>query len=130
VIYHYPGEVVLSFNSHQSGFGYDDIMCRVYGLGGSVDTHYFGRVTVKAKEFHADGEVGNLYLDGVVSNIATFHDNITKGNYDNPSVRAAVRSNLTTILGRTAAYKNTMVTWDEMIRADEKLEADLKGLKA
>jgi hypothetical protein len=37
---------------------------------------------------------------------------------------------LTTILGRTAAYQRREVTWDEMIRANEKWEADLKGLKS
>jgi hypothetical protein len=40
-----------------------------------------------------------------------------------------VRSNLTTILGRTAAYRRSEVTWDEMMKADEKLEPNLKGLK-
>ncbi len=130
VIYYFPNDLVLSFNSHQSGFGYDDIMCRAYGLKGTADTHYFGNVTVKAKEFHADGKVGNLYSDGVVTNIATFHDSITKGEYANPTVAPSVRSNLTTILGRMAAYKNGVVTWEEMMRANEKLTADLKGLKA
>jgi hypothetical protein len=44
-------------------------------------------------------------------------------------VPASVRSNLTTILGRMAAYKNGVVTWQEMMRAKEKFVADLKGLK-
>jgi hypothetical protein len=35
-----------------------------------------------------------------------------------------------TILGRTAAYKGHRVTWDELIKANEKIETDLKGLKA
>ena len=38
--------------------------------------------------------------------------------------------NLTCVLGRTAAYKGEPVTWDEMIKAGEKLEPDLKGLKS
>jgi hypothetical protein len=41
-----------------------------------------------------------------------------------------VRSNLTSVLGRTAAYSGKVVTWDEMIRANAKLELDVKGLKA
>ncbi len=130
IIYSFPKGMVISFNSHQSGYGYDDIMCRVFGLQGMADTHYFGNVTVKAREFHLDGKVGNLFADGVVTNIATFHDNITKGECSNPTVAPSVRSNLTTILGRTAAYKNKIVTWDEMMRAKEKLTLDLKGLKA
>jgi myo-inositol 2-dehydrogenase / D-chiro-inositol 1-dehydrogenase len=130
VIFYYPNDVVVSFNSHQMGYGYDDIMCRVYGFKGTADTHYFGNVTVKAEEFHMDGSVGNLFTDGVVTNIATFHDNVTKGDCSNLTVPASVRSNLTTILGRTAAYKNGVVTWEEMMRKKEKFTPDLKGLKA
>jgi predicted dehydrogenase len=130
VIYYFPNDLTVSFNSHQSGFGYDDIMCRAFGLKGTVDTHYFGQVTVKTTEAHSDGSVGNLYTDGVVTNIATFHDNITQGKHENPTVVPSVRSNLTTILGRQAAYKNGMVTWEEMLKSNERFEADLKGLKA
>jgi predicted dehydrogenase len=130
VIYYFPNDLVVSFNSHQSGFGYDDIMCRAYGLKGTADTHYSGNVTVKATEFHLDGKSGDLYTDGAKTNIATFHDNISKGDCANPTVSASVRSNLTTILGRMAAYKNGVVTWQEMMHRKEKFTADLKGLKA
>jgi predicted dehydrogenase len=129
VIFYYPNDLVVSFNSHQSGQGYDDIMCRVYGLKGTADTHYFGNVTVNAAELHLDGKMGNLYTEGVETNIATFHENITKGECGNPTVQPSVRSNLTTILGRMAAYKNSVVTWQEMMRGKQKFVADLKGLK-
>ena len=130
VIFYYPNDLVVSFNSHQSGQGYDDIMCRVYGLKGTADTHYFGNVTVNAAELHLDGKMGNLYTEGAETNIATFHDNITKGECGNPTVQPSVRSNLTTILGRMAAYNNNVVTWNEMMRRKEKYTPDLKGLKA
>lgn len=130
VIYYFPNDVVVSFNSHQSGHGWDDIMCRVFGLTGTVDTHYAGRVAVLGKEVHADGSSGSLYLDGAVTNIATFHDSIIKGECGNPTVDPSVRSTLTTILGRTAAYQNAVVSWEEMMRKNEKLLVDLAGLKA
>ncbi|HWX20343.1 MAG TPA: Gfo/Idh/MocA family oxidoreductase [Candidatus Binatia bacterium] len=129
VIFYFPNDLVVSFNSHQSGFGYDDIMCRVYGLKGTVDTHYFGNVMVKTTDYYNSGSVGSLYTDGVVTNVATFHDSITRGECGNPTVAQSVRSNLTTILGRMAAYKNGAVTWQEMMRGKEKLVADLKGLR-
>ena len=72
----------------------------------------------------------NLYTDGAVSNIATFHVAIGKGDCANATVPTSVRSNLTTILGRTAAYKKAEVTWDEMIKSDEKLEFSFAGLKS
>ena len=43
------------------------------------------------------------------------------------TVAPSVRSNLTTILGRTAAYTGRKTTWDEMIKANEKLAANLDG---
>ena len=130
VIFYYPNDLMVSFNSHQSGFGYDDILCRAYGLDGTIDTHYFGNVMIKARDYHSDASVGALYGDGVITNIATFHDNITDGVCDNPTVPASVRSNLTTILGRTAAYQCKEVTWKEMLAKNEKWEPNLKGLKA
>ncbi len=130
VIYTFPNDLQVSFASHQSGFGYDDIMCRAFGLSGTLDTHYFGNVMIKTTDFYHSGSVGNLYTDGAVTNIATFHSNITRGDYSNTTVPASVRSNLTTILGRSAAYQQTTVTWEEMMRRKEMFKPDLKGLKA
>jgi myo-inositol 2-dehydrogenase / D-chiro-inositol 1-dehydrogenase len=130
VIYYYPDDVLLSFSSKQVGRGWDDIQCRIYGLEGTIDTHYFGTVQVVCDDKFNGGHMGNLFTEGVVNNIATFYDSITRGNSTNSTVAPSVRSNLTTILGRTAAYKKAEVTWQEMIEAGEKWEVDLKGLKA
>ena len=75
------------------------------------------------------GDTSTIYQQGAVSNIAAFHDSIQQGNYTNATVGESVRSNLVTILGRTAAYTGRPVTWDEILRSDERLVADLKGLK-
>ena len=66
----------------------------------------------------------------MVNNIASFHKAIASSDFSNPTVAPSVRSNLTTILGRTAAYRRAEVTWDEIIQANEKWDAGLKGLKA
>ena len=47
-----------------------------------------------------------------------------------PPCAPSVRSNLTTILGRLAAYKKAEVTWNEMIKSAEKLEYSFAGLKS
>jgi myo-inositol 2-dehydrogenase / D-chiro-inositol 1-dehydrogenase len=129
VIYEFPKEVVLTFDSKQVGFGYSDIMCRVFGDSGTVDAHYFGKVMFKSKEDGVNGDVNNLYVTGIESNVATFHKSITEGDFSNPTVASSVRSNLTTILGRTAAYHQTRVSWEEMMKQPEHFVADLKGLK-
>jgi myo-inositol 2-dehydrogenase / D-chiro-inositol 1-dehydrogenase len=129
VVYYYPDDVLLSFSSKQVGKGWDDIQCRIYGMDGTIDTHYFGTVQVICDDKFNGGHMANLFTDGVVNNIATFHDRITRGDFSNSTVAPSVRSNLTTILGRTAAYKKAEVTWDELLQANEKWEVDLKGLK-
>ncbi len=131
VIYYFPNDVAVSFNSHQSGFGYDDIMCRVFGMEGTVDTHYFGQVSIKTRDYRNAGEMVSLYEAGAVANIATFHYSIRQGDFSNPTVGPSVRSNLTTVLGRTAADSpNQVVTWDKMLKKAEKWTANLKSLKA
>ncbi len=130
VIFDYPNNVRLTFSSKQVGKGWEDIQCRVYGMGGVIDTHYFGVVKVLCDDAYNGGTMTNLYTDGVVNNIATFHKAITASDVSNPTVAPSVRSNLTTILGRTAAYRRAEVTWDQMMKANEKWEAGIKGLKA
>lgn len=131
VVFQFPNDIITSFNSRQYGFAYDDILCRVYGLKGTVDTHYFGKVTFKSTEFSSSGDVGNLYTTGAAVNIATFHNSVTKGEFSNSTVTESVRSNLTAILGRTAAYqKGAVVTWQDMMRKQERFVADLKGLNS
>ena len=129
VIFTFPNDVLVSFASKQYGTGYDDIGCRMYGPKGTVDTHYFGLVLIHGEKSYKGGRLGNLFTDGVVKNIADFHAAVTKGDCTNPTVAPSVRSNLTTILGRTAAYKKAEVTWDEMMKAAEKLEFPTTGLK-
>ena len=129
-VFQFPGDLLVSFLSKQVGSGIDDIMCRVYGFKGYADTHYFGRVFVRADDdLFNGGELGNLYTDGAVLNIATFHRCIVEGDASNPTVAPSVRSNLTAILGRTAAYRAAEVTWDEMMKSQEAWEVDLRGLK-
>ncbi len=129
VIFTFPNEVIVSFCSKQYGTGYDDILCRMYGTDGVVDTHYFGPVSITGKNPYPGGKVESLYANGAVRNIATFYENVTRGEFSNPTVAPSVRSNLTTILGRMAAYRRAEVTWEEMARSEEKLEPNLKGLK-
>lgn len=131
VTYWFPNDILLSFSSKQYGQAWDDICCRMYGLKGTIDTHYFGAVLVKSDEDgYNGGKMTNLYTEGAVNNIATFRDLIRKGDHRNLTVPESVRSNLTCILGRTAAYQGTEVTWNGVMKANEKWEANLKGLKA
>jgi predicted dehydrogenase len=131
VLYWFPGDVILTFSSVKMIPGVkDEIRCRVFGSQGMVATDYYTGARITGNKPYEGGTIDNLYNSGTATNIEEFHRFVTEGNYANPTVAPSVRSNLTSVLGRTAAYAGKVVTWDEMIRANEKLEPDLRGLKA
>ncbi len=131
VIFEFPGGLVATLSSKQVGFGYDDIMTRVYGMNGTAQAHYYGEVLVRARDdLYNGGRTNQMYADGVANNVRTFYESITQGDFSNPTVAPSVRSNLTAILGRSAAYANSEVTWEQLLRRNERWTANLKGLKA
>jgi predicted dehydrogenase len=130
VIFWFPKGVTLTFASKQYGTGYDDIGCRMFGPQGMIETHYGGPCFVRGEKSYKGGKSPHIYTDGAIRNIADFRAAIIKGDCSNPTVAPSVRSNLTTILGRSAAYARTEITWDEMMRAAIKYEFDTGGLVA
>jgi len=135
VTYWFPGDFVLSFNSVKCIPGVrDEIRCRVFGTDGVIDTDYFGDVWIRGKKPYeggkSDSTYAGLYLTGTVNNIREFRRAITAGDCANPTVAPSVRSNLTSILGRTAAYEKRVVAWEEMLKEGRRIEMDLRGLKA
>jgi myo-inositol 2-dehydrogenase/D-chiro-inositol 1-dehydrogenase len=134
VLFQYTKDVGVTFSSRQSnGYGTDEgIKNRMFGTRGVLETTYGGQVLIRAPQehFYRGGNTSDIYTEGAKNNIAAFHDNITKGKFENTTVKPSVQSNLLTILGRTAAYENRVVTWKEIINSREKLQIDLKGLKS
>ncbi|MGD0595914.1 MAG: Gfo/Idh/MocA family oxidoreductase [Sedimentisphaerales bacterium] len=132
VTFEYPENIAFAFSSRQfNGHGTvpEGIRNRMFGSKGVLETEYGGTVLIRGENFYRGGQTSDIYEEGVVSNIQTFHKNITAGDFSNPTVEACVRSNLITILGRTAAYETRLVSWDEIIKSNQKSEASLKGLK-
>ncbi len=130
VTYKFPKEILLTFTSVKMIPGVkDEIRCRIFGSDGMVHTDYFGEVFMRGRKPYEGGSTGNLYTNGALNNIEDFHRAITQGDYTNATVAPSVRSNLTSVLGREAAYSGKVLTWNEMMRANVKLEPDLTGLK-
>jgi predicted dehydrogenase len=132
VLFQYPNNVGITFSSRQfEGHGTqpEGIRNRMFGSKGVLETEYGGQVIIRGENFYRGGNTGDIYREGAANNIATFHKSITEGKFDNLTVGPSVQSNLITILGRTAAYQNRIVRWDEIIKSTEKLDANLKGVK-
>ena len=64
--------------------------------------------------------------DGAITNVRNFVESVRSGKYLN-NAAVAVESNLSCILGRTAGYERRIVTWDETIKRNEKLDARLQA---
>lgn len=110
----------------------DGIRVRAFADKGVLETEYGGNVMIRAEgdAFYRGGKSPGIYADGAKANIAAFHRNISAKHFANETVAPSVRSNLMTILGRTACYAGGLVTWEKMMAANERLEFDLKGLKS
>jgi len=125
VTYGYPDDVKLDFSSGQFCEGYSDLCCRIYGSLGTVDSHYGGLVNIRAKTGgYRGGQTTSIYKDGAVTNIRNFLESIKSKKYLNTAQDGA-DSTMTSILGRIAAYEGRIVTWDEMVKANAKLDAKL-----
>jgi len=135
LLFEYPNKIAITFSSKQfdgRGTQPDGIRNRMFGSKGVLETEYGGQVLIRGEgeQFYRGGKSPGIYKDGAVANIKTFHESIVAGKFDNPTVEPSVRSNLVTILGRTAAYTGRVVTWKEIAESTEKLDANLKGVKA
>lgn len=124
VTYWFANGVIADFSSSQCIKGYNDICARVYGSEGTAEAHYGGAVQITGDRPWTGTEKANCGREGVYANIRMFVDHLKTGKLLN-NVAESVDSNLTAILGRMAAYQNRVVTWDEMMRSNEKLDLRL-----
>lgn len=106
------------------------LVCLMYGTEAHAQINYWGQAFVKGGPKETEGgTVDDLYNAGAIRNIATFHEDITRQRYENPTVRRSVDGCLTTILGREAAARRTRMTMAELLAKNTRLEIDLSGLK-
>jgi len=130
VVYEYAdGTVHNHFGLALPDLTDDTLNCRVYGTTAHALITYWGKSFLRGGPKQHIGAVENLYNDGIVRNIATFHENITNERFTNPTVRRAVDSALACILGREAAARHTRLTMEELLKENKRLEVDVTGLK-
>ena len=104
--------------------------CVAYGQHGFAEIGYQGKAWLRGnKGGYRGGEVKNLYINGITRNLNRFEKNIRQQYYDNPTVQPSVNSTQATILGCKAGRRNDLVTWDEMIAENQRIEPDLTGLR-
>jgi myo-inositol 2-dehydrogenase/D-chiro-inositol 1-dehydrogenase len=125
VTFQYPNAVQADFSSNQLTPSFSDLCVRCFGIKGAVDSHYGGLVRITGENAWLGAEKDDTFRQGAISNVKAFIDSIQTGKLLN-NAEVAVESNLTAILGRNAAYQKRTITWEEMLRSEEKFEANLK----
>jgi predicted dehydrogenase len=125
VTYTYPNDVLIDFSSAQFTTGFGDICTRICGSDGTVEAHYFKECFLEAKKVKIQPEsTGNIYSDGAITNVKEFHQSIVDGKFLNNTQQSA-DSTMSCVLGRMAAYEGKTITWDEMVKRNERLDPKL-----
>ncbi len=130
VSYQFEDGLIMDYRGAHMANRYD-YKCNSIGLctDGHLSTEYIGEVHMPGNDDFEGGEVINLYQGGALRNVDSFHDAIRAGDYSNPTVQPSLNATYATILGRDAAERGGVLTWDEMMRENRSLEVDLSGLK-
>ena len=111
-------------NTH--GFTCD---CAAYGQVGYGNISYQGRAILRGnKGSYRGGDVASLYANGIDRNLDKFEREIREKIYANDTLQRSVNSTLTTMLGRIACQEKRTVTWDEMLKQNQKFDVDVSGL--
>jgi predicted dehydrogenase len=132
----YTFEDGLTWN-HQSAVGPTHDWLKQGSLEGSIQGSeaaarlaYWGKAYVRGGPKHyGGGAVADLYAAGANRNIAAFHQKALAGDYGNETPRRSVDSTLTCILGREAARRGALLTMEDILRENKRLDIDLRGLK-
>jgi len=139
VVYQYPNDVDVSFSSTQFGKVQFDVNERFNGTRGSSQSPYAGPLGVWGEEqwvwsgsdkpaaegqFSASGSFSDNLAQADPEKQKAFIGSITSGKFHNQAV-TGVETALTAMLGRQAAYQGREVTWDELLRSNERWDSGI-----
>lgn len=137
--YTYPGDVHISFNSNQfKNKGHRQQGERFFGTKGASESFQGGPATINLNQVEEGQKVADKIDTGKVdlhlavgTKMKALVESIKSGKFDNQAEQGA-DTTLTTILGRMAAYSGREVTWDKMIKSNDKwnLKLNLDSLGA
>jgi predicted dehydrogenase len=125
--YFYPNDVHVSFNSNQfRNKGYRQQGERFFGSNGAAESFQSGPASItlnQVKEGQKTGDkidTGKVDLDAAVgSKMKALVESIKSGKFENQAEQGA-ETTLTSILGRMAAYSGQEVSWEKMMKSNEK----------
>jgi predicted dehydrogenase len=124
VSYWYPNDVKVDFSSAQFLHGYNDLCIRIYGSKGTADTHYNGFLRITGQNPWPGVPKDDTFRAGAIENVKAFVEGVRSKKYIN-NADTGSESTLTAVLGRMAAESGRLITWDEMMKSNDKIDAKL-----
>ncbi len=116
--------------AHQNNAKIHNLGADLMGHKATATINYWGKALVHGGSKQYNGKVsGTLYNDGAMQNVHDFYRCITEADFTNKTAHRAFDGTLTAILGREAMARQTVLTMDELLKENRKLEVDLSGLK-
>ncbi|MFN7931425.1 MAG: Gfo/Idh/MocA family oxidoreductase [Blastocatellia bacterium] len=130
--YTYPGDVHVSFNSNQfRNKGYRQQGERFFGTKGMAESFQSGPATITLNQVEegqktgAKMETGKVNLGAAVgTKMKALVAGIQSGKFENQAAHGA-ETTLTTILGRMAAFSGKEITWEKMLKTNDRWELKL-----
>lgn len=135
LVYEYPEGIGITFSSRQfdsKGGAPGGITNRMHYENGALLTEYGGQTMIRGNKdiFYAGGKSPAIYKDGIIANIASFQKAIEAKDATHSTVAPSVRSNLIAIMGRLAAERRSVVTWEELMNSPAMPTPDFTGLQS
>jgi len=139
VVYYYPKDIAVTFSSTQFNKGWFDVTERFFGTKGTSQSPYSGPLGIWGDEpwqpegntqstgggqFSATGKFSDNLAEADPEKKKAFVESISSGQFHNQAEQGAI-SALTCMMGRTAAYSNKPVTWDDLMGSTEVWEAGI-----
>lgn len=124
VTFWYPNGAHVLCSEAQLAPNTGGICAHCFGIKGTLESQYGGPVRILGENSWT-GEKENTMERGTTNNIKMFIASLREGKPVN-NAESAVESTLTAILGREAAYVERILTWEELLKSNKRLEASLK----
>jgi myo-inositol 2-dehydrogenase / D-chiro-inositol 1-dehydrogenase len=139
IVYQYPNDVDVSFSSTQFGKVQFDVNERFNGVRGSSQSPYAGPLGIWGEEqwvwsgsdkpaaegqFSASGSFSDNLAQADSEKQKAFIGSITSGKFHNQAA-TGVETALTAMLGRQAGYQGRELTWDELLRSNERWDSGI-----
>jgi predicted dehydrogenase len=141
VIFHYPDDVHVTFDSVQFGSKLWDVNERFFGTKGVSESPYSGPLRIvgdepwewkqpaaeaggQKQEFSVTGDFTDNLGQADEMKQKGFIESIVSRKYHNQA-QAGAESALSAILARTAAYSGREMTWDDLLKSDQTYDAGI-----